>query len=37
MGNREKITEVLRRSPLTYSEIKKTAEVPAGRSKESVC
>jgi hypothetical protein len=33
MGNQEKITEVLRRSPLTpltYSEIKKTADVPAG-------
>ena len=30
MGNREKITEVLRRSPLTYSEIKKTADVPVG-------
>ena len=33
MGNREKITEVLRRSPLTsltYSDIKATADVPAG-------
>jgi hypothetical protein len=33
MGNRDKITEVLRRSPptpLTYSDIKATAEVPAG-------
>ena len=33
MDNKEKITEVLRRSPLTpltYSEIKATAGVPAG-------
>ena len=33
MGNREKITEVLRRSPLTpltYSDIKATAGVPVG-------
>ena len=33
MGNREKIIEVLRRSPLTpltYSDIKATADVPAG-------
>ena len=33
MGNREKITEVLRRSPLTpltYSHIKATADVPVG-------
>ena len=33
MGNREKITEVLRRSPrtpLTFSDIKATADVPAG-------
>jgi hypothetical protein len=33
MNNREKIAEVLRRSPLTpltYSEIKKTADVPVG-------
>ena len=32
-GNKEKITEVLRRSPLTpltYSDIKATADVPAG-------
>jgi hypothetical protein len=33
MGNREKITEILRRSPLTplsYSDIKATAGVPVG-------
>jgi hypothetical protein len=33
MGNKEKIIEVLRRSPLTplaYSDIKATAEVPVG-------
>ena len=33
MNNKEKIVEVFRRSPLTpltYSEIKKTADVPAG-------
>jgi len=33
MGNRDKITEVLRRSPLTplrYSDIKATAGVPVG-------
>ena len=33
MGNKEKITEVLRRSPLTplaYSDIKATAGVPVG-------
>jgi hypothetical protein len=30
MDNKEKIVEVLRRSPLSYSDIKSTADVPVG-------